>query len=342
MPKDNYKKFFCRYAFAKHVCKTVGFNPFTEGKGQRVRRCPRGNDCNGAHCEEHLRVQPFIKKFESLDFSTLDLGNYNKAIFTVINEAVGKVQDAELKGQLNDFKTMNFVERLQLWVKLCFWAGKQKKAGNRNVPRLSIDNAKMNIVEDHMWALERVTHMCPHHMEVKRKIVSKEKLTIYDTCTGGYNCKFGAHYPEQLINVNDLLTGVSDDKMSLEEYNHRVKEFDATIEDLQNRIQNMTKIINKTNEGSDSETCNGFTTRKTRKQKNLEDKITKFKKLVHFKAREKGHIPRTIHLTEKGLIPYCVYEEQERIAREKVEKKLEEKQDVSKKTRRKVVKKPKM
>lgn len=334
MSNSNYKTYFCKDAFAKHVVKIVGRNPFTEGKGAHVRRCPR-SDCYGAHYEEEMRIRPHIRKFESLDFSKLDLQKYNQAIFTVLNEAVGKVQDAELARKLMKFKSMNFVERLQLWVELYFWSAEQKKAGKKNYPRFSIENASRGIVEDYMWALERLTHMCPQHMEVKRKISTKDRLTIHDTCLGGYNCKFGAHYPEQLVNTSDLLTGVSDDPITLEKYQQSVDEFDKVISDLTSRIEDMKKTIENRN-------ADGFKTTKSRKQKNLEEKISKFKKLVHFKTREKKHIPRSIHLTEKGLIPCCVYEEKERIAKEAMEKKLEEKQDVSKKTRRKVVKKPKM
>lgn len=330
MSNSNYKTYFCRDAFAKHVVKMVGRNPFTEGKGMHVRRCPH-SDCFGAHYEEELRVRPHIRKFESLDFSKIDLQKYNQAIFTVLNEAVGKVPDAELSRKLIKFKNMNFVERLQLWVELYFWSSEQKKAGRKNYPRFSIENSSRGIVEDYMWALERLTHMCPQHMEVKRKINSKERLTIRDTCLGGYNCKFGAHYPEQLVNISDLLTGVSDDSITLEKYQHAINEYDRVINDLSSRIEDMKKTIEKRN-------SNG----KYRKQKNLEEKISKFKKLVHFKIREKKHIPRSVHLTEKGLIPCCVWEEQEKIAKKVIEKKLEEKQDVSKKTRRKVIKKPKM
>ena len=140
-------------------------------------------------------------------------GKYDDAICTILNNCVGKVSDAALATDLAHFREMNFVEKLQLWVKLFYYKSNLKKNCITLNIRLSIDNPSSGIVEDHMWALERVTHMCPHHVEIKRKFAANEKVTIRDTCLGSTNCKWGAHHEEQLINIADLLTGNSDAKI---------------------------------------------------------------------------------------------------------------------------------
>lgn len=330
MSNSNYKAYFCVDAYACMVKKSLGRSPFTESRGNHVRRCPKGDSCYGAHFEEEIKVKPFIRKFEGLDFSKIDLSKYDQAIFTVVNEARGKVQDAELKRKMYHLNTMNFVEKLQLWIELYYWSSKEKKNGNRSVPRFSIDNPKNDINEDYMWALERITHMCPKHMEVKRKIKNGEHLTIRDTCLGGYNCKFGAHYTEQLVNVQDLLTGVSDDPFTKEMYEKKRNEILSSISEMERKIKNMEKYISKPEDGWSG----GNKSQKTK------EKISKFKRIVFAKNRELKNLPRQVHLTEKGLIPMSVHLERISRIKEEKAKKMEVVNDVAKKTRRRVIKKP--
>lgn len=320
MSNPNYKAYFCVDAYACMVKKLLGRNPFTESKGNHVRRCPKGSKCYGAHFEEEMKIKPFIKKFETIDCSKIDLMKYDTAIFTVLNEARGKIQDAELKRKLINLNTMNFVERLQLWIELYYWSSKEKKNGNRNVPRFSIDNPKNDINEDYMWALERLTHMCPKHLKIKNKIKNREFLTIRDTCLGGYNCKYGAHYEEQMVNIQDLLTGVSNDPFTKEMYERKKSDIQSSIDDMERKIISMENKVNK--------------------NKKLEEKLAKFKKIVFAKKRELRTLPRQVHLTERGLIPMSVH--LERIAKVEEEKseKMKVVDNVSKKTRRRVVKKP--
>ena len=180
--QSNFKTYFCPDAYACMIVKECG-PVFTETPGHRVRRCPKAN-CRGAHSEEEMREKDFIRKFHKLDFTDFKLGPYYEAIYNVLNEAKGKVSDTKLAASLGKLNKLNFVEMLQLWVKVFMWTSAEKKKGSKRVPRMSIDNPAKGIIEDHMWALERETKMCPKNQEVISKITCNEKQTIRDTCLG--------------------------------------------------------------------------------------------------------------------------------------------------------------
>ena len=71
------------------------------------------------------------------------------------------------------------------------------------------------------------------------------------------------------------------------------------------------------------------------------EKSLSFQKLINQKKIEINKIPRKVHLTEKGIVPLCVYLNKKKEAKDKENAQLELTKDVSKKTRRKVIKKPK-
>lgn len=337
MPKDNKKTFLCRDAFSCHVCKVLGRNPFTESRGNHVRRC-RNVNCYGAHSEEEIQTKQHIRKFNSLDFSKINLGKYDEAIYTVLNNCVGKVSDAVLAKNLAKIKSMNFIERLQLYVKISYYKSALKKRGGSLNIKLSIENPADGIVEDHMWALERITHMCPHHMEIKRKFAAHEKVTIRDTCLGSTNCKWGAHHEEQLVNIADLMTGISDAKYNKEMYDRdhaiitqQISEISAKIESLENSISN---------ESNDWSKVNGRKSSNYQSKKSTSNYISKLKKIRHGKIISLKQLPRQIHLTERGLTPMCVYINKKQELKEKEEVKLGSVKNVSSKKKRAFVVKP--
>jgi hypothetical protein len=336
MPQYNQKTFLCKDQYACHVCNVLKRNPFTEIRGNYVRKC-RNVNCYGAHSEEEIRTKPHIKKFNSLDFSKFNLGKYDEAIYTVLNSCVGKISDAVLAKGLTKIKSMNFIERLQLYVKISYYKSALKKRGGSLNIRLNIDNPADGIVEDHIWALERITHMCPHHMEIKRKFAANEKVTIRDTCLGSTNCKWGVHHEEQLINIADLMTGISDAKYTKETYDRDYAIITQQISEISAKIESLEHFMRKNNES------NGWSSRKSsnyESKKSTSNYIFKLKKLRHVKIRSLKQLPRQIHLTERGLTPMCVYIKKKEELKEKEKIKLEGVKDVSRKKNRKFVVKP--
>ena len=160
-------------------------------------------------------------------------------------------------------------------------------------------------------------------LEFEKKI--GKGVTIRDTCLGGSNCKFGVHNIDELVNNSDLLTGVSDDTFTKEQYLQESNKIDLSIADLNSRIINMQSIINSN---------------KKKDNKILKNKISKFNKIIFFKKRQKRHIPRTKHLTEGGLVPFSHFFKEKQKAVKEQQSKLDAAKNVSKKSR-KIIKKPK-
>lgn len=314
------KTYFCIDGYAKHVCRLLNRNPFTETYGNRVRECPRKENCYNCHHESEIVIKPHYLEFDKLDKSTFKLGDYDEAVTTVLNNAKGKIQNDKLKEELFKISNYNFIQKIQLLIKLYFYIGSEKKKTDKSewnkFPDLNIENINNKLIENHIWAIERKTHYCPYHLEFKRKINNNETVTIRDTCLGSWNCKYGAHYPEQLINISDFLTGVSDDPVSkLQKQNH-IDFYRKKITDLESKIKRFIVNSRKSEEY----------------KKRLEFELLELKEL------QKRH-GRQCHLTEEGLIPYCIWEERLKIKKEEEMKKLIRNEDLTQKIRKKVVKK---
>ena len=315
------KTYFCIDGYAKHVCRLLNKNPFIETYGNRVRECPRKESCYGCHHESEIRIKPHYLAFDKLDKSQFNVGDYDEAITTVLNNAKGKIQNDSLKEELCKVSNYNFIQKIQLLIKLYFYIGAEKKKINKSewskFPDLNIENINNKLVENHIWALERKTHYCPYHLEFKRKINNAmNTVSIRDTCLGSWNCKYGAHYPEQLINISDFLTGISDDSVSKLQMTNHIEFYKKKITDLEGKIKRF--VVN------------------SRKSEDYKNRLEL--ELLELKEIKKRH-GRQNHLTEEGLIPYNIWEEKLKIKKEEVMKNLVKNDDLTQKIRKKVVKK---
>lgn len=344
MPYIEEKTYYCVDAYACHLRKEQLKQgkkcPFTVSKGNNVRRCPKGARCRGAHHPEEFKTKAFIKKFNSMDFTKLNLGKYNDAITSVLNNCIGKVSDAELSRKLVQLGKLNFVEKLQLWVKLYFYKGELKKRNIHLPIKLGIEFSGNGLVEDYMWALERCTHMCPKHTEVMKKIEDGSYLTIRDTCLGGDNCKFGCHSVSKLINVADLLTGKSDDKYTKTRYDSEYQKIQDKINEVQAKIESLSLEIKENPQPS-----NGWTTHRNKsrngRKPSKEERLQKMKRFVVNRKRAQKDIPRQVHLTEKGLVPLKVYLDKKAELKKMEDANLASAKNVSDKKRRVIRKKKK-
>jgi hypothetical protein len=309
------KTYFCIDGYATYVCKILGKNPFTETYGNRVRECPRKDNCYGCHHESEIKIKSHYMAFDRLDKSQFNIGEYDDALITVLLNSRGKIQNDNLKEELSNILNYNFIQRVQLLIKLYYYVSNEKKKVDKSewfkFPDLNIENINNKLIENHLWAFERKTHYCPFHLEFKRKINNNEKISIRDACLGSWNCKYGCHYPEQLINISDFLTGISDDKVSKELMEKHILTYQKKINDLEKKISRLNS--------------------------------NSYKKPIEFELQELKEIQkrhgRQIHLTEQGLIPYCIWQEKAKIKKEEEMKNLLKEDDLSQKVRKKVVKK---
>ena len=63
------------------------------------------------------------------------------------------------------------------------------------------------IEEDLMWALNKYTRTCSRHKRVLNNLRYKIKFSIKECCGGDINCKFGSHYDNENVCVEDLIHG---------------------------------------------------------------------------------------------------------------------------------------
>lgn len=288
------KNRFCMIAYKKAINSKLNqhgnrYQPFSKQIGPRCF-CRYGNSCFGAHSEQEFIVAPFILDFFSaVRKGKVNLGKIDKEINRILKEAssskmILNASNADISSMMIRRKTLNFVEKIQLYIKLVFWISGLKKnkvssskSSSRNyynnLPSLKITDPSVN--EDHIWALERMTHYCTDHKKMINNISKKIKILDEDICLGGKNCKYGVHNVYELLNVQDLLTGVSDDPISKEDYDLQVAEFNAKIKN-------------------------------TKENPNLSDE--KKNKTIYYFTTQIKKFPRTIHLTELGLVPFSDYQ----------------------------------
>ena len=327
---------FCVYGLDNHFKRILNFDPFIPDRISHSR-CKHGRNCHGAHSESNLKQSKFIREFFSdLKKNKINLGNINSEISRILKEGSIynkriRVSNAELSNMIVNRDNLNFVEKIQAYVKLCFWRSEQKKKGMNSLPNVRILNPKVK--EDSIWALERITHTCKIHDNIKLMISKGEKIPRRITCRGGINCKLGAHNNYSLLNISDLLTGKSDDPMSKEEYDRIYAEFESYIIECKEEIKSSNEVLEK---------LNSFEKKNPRTVKriyNINLKIDKMNRKIHYYNNEKKKINRQVHLTDYGIEPFCVHQEKLDQLKKDQEEKLEEvKQDVSSKAR-KIIKK---
>jgi hypothetical protein len=321
--KMDKKTYFCIDGYSQHVVRLLKRNPFNETYGNRVRECPRKETCFGCHHESEIKLKPHYVEFDKLDKSLFNIADYEEAVSKVLIDARTKINNIKLKEELCNINSYNFIEKIQLLIKLCYFVSAEKKKINKSdkselskFPDLNIENVNNKLVENHIWALERKTHYCPYHLEFKRKINNNEKVSIRETCLGSWNCKYGCHYPEQLINISDFLTGVSDDPVSKIQMQNHIDFYQKKITDLEGKIKRFVINSKKSEEY----------------KKRLEIELLELKEI------QKRH-GRQCHLTEQGLIPYNVWQEKLKLKKEEEMKNLIKEDDLTQKVRKKVVKK---
>ncbi len=217
--RDGEYNTWCRDTRALFIKRFLKRNPFTEFRGCRLRICPYGDDCRGAHHIKELNILPNIKEWSIINKSSFDFVKSFIIMKEVIKSNIIKLSIEE-KEIVVDIDTMDFFQVLNFWQSLAFKYGKIKKnlfssrryKGKKtrtlrdfkfkeDVPNFYFED------EDHMWALQRMVSMCPQQKYFIDKIEKREKVTIRDICCGDINCKFGVHHIDEMICIEDFLTG---------------------------------------------------------------------------------------------------------------------------------------
>lgn len=302
------KNLWCRDARAKYIINALGYSPFRQARGANIRECSYGESCRGAHHLDEIRLLQHINRWVRIDKKTYDFPGMFSHIKEVLVKDFVKVRDTDPNfKKLSNIDNINVIQHLQLWKELaCFYRKIAKELPRKrdwkstvppkthesgyvfsdDVPCFYLDDK----YDDNSWALERTTHYCHSHSEFKNKIANKEAVVIWDLCLGECNCKEGIHHQDEMLCIDNFLTGSCDCKSK--------EEFDTYKIGLQDEIETLEDKLNG-----------------TLKPKQIET----YRASLFRKKSELNNIQRKLHFTDCGMIPY----EQQKIAYDK--KILEEK-----------------
>lgn len=281
-----------------------------------VNPCRFGSKCFNAHDEKDIEKKPLISMWERIkDFSHFDLGAMMDNILTVMDSSRENVHNPKYRSGVVNVHSLSFIDLLAFWYDIsCHhrriakelpskwkWHDKSQPMPieeyhyQEDVPKFALTN------EDNVWALERVLHMCPTHS----KLCKTRQHNMKEVCGGSFNCKYGVHNLNDLVCVDNLLTGEC--KCASQE----------DIEMTQTQIREDIMKLNTMLESSVD--ADGFKIKMSRK---VVDGI-------RGEIREKNHElmsvkPRIRHLTEQGLIPLKVHLDKKKEIAMKVEAAVEE------------------
>lgn len=308
---------WCRDTYWQHISNVLGYNPFKETNGCRLRKCQyEPNLCRGAHCSQDIKTLKHISSYNRLDKTKYDWIQLYKGIVSSIQSDAPRVTLEEHKRKIADISTKNFIEIIQMWRDFACYYRKiskeipfKRSTGNPSVHssgfKYSDDVPGFYLngsLEDVAWAFERLTRYCNTHKSMEANISRKQQITVWDLCLAtGINCKEGVHYADEHICPNNFLTGICScpSKQANEE-----KEAELYLKKIELATQ-LTKLIeDETKNKVDNEwSSNG---KKKNKSKTPDLKIELRSKInaIDVEIAELTNSVRMIHYTELGMIPF--------------------------------------
>ena len=166
------------------------------------------------------------------------------------------------KDRIMNLDEYDFISVLHLWKDMAFiygiikknltlkskWKGKNKPIPTcgytfkRDIPNLSFDLPIEE--EDLMWALNKYSRSCSKHKRVLDNLKSSIKFSLNECCGGDINCKFGSHYDNESICIQDLISG---------DCNCKNKNYKNELDSLNNKLKDCddserSKIIERIKE----------------------------------------------------------------------------------------------
>ena len=284
--ENNIKSVWCRSYYGMELNK----------KGYKITEiypCKFGIKCNGAHTSDEIIEKSKIKKWKKTDKSNINILDFMERVINILEKNREMIQNPKYRAKIPNIHKMRIDELFMFWSEVFYyhhniskklqtkksWTDTKSKPPpiegynyKDDVPNFYIDN------ED-IWDLERMLHMCPKLLALDKSI----RVSVKDICVGDINCKEGVHDINDLICINNLITG-SCSCIPLEEY-------ETTKTKI---IDDITKISIQLNPSEDDD---GFIVSITKKRK---DELTE---LLAIKKKELINYKRMVHLTEKGLVP---------------------------------------
>lgn len=304
---------WCRDTYWQNVIDTYGFNPFKETNGCHLRKCQYdGSKCRGAHRECDIKPLSHIQAYNKINKAKFDWVKLYLAIIKSLSDESTRVLDTEHKRLLENIKSQDFIQAINLWRDLtCHYrklakeilpksesVGQRHSSGfmyNEDVPKFKLPSD----LEDVAWSFERLTRYCPVQQKFERSIQSQNKITVWDLCLAtGINCKEGVHKQSEMICKENFLTG-SCSCLTVQQLEEKEIKLQENVIEL---TKQLTDIINQESQTGDD----GWSkpVKKTKKpvcdpKVSIRQEINKIKKEI-----EQLQFSRLIHYTELGMAPF--------------------------------------
>jgi hypothetical protein len=285
---DNYKSVWCRSYCGMDLNK-LGY------KITEIYPCKFGETCRGAHNTNEIIEKLQIKKWKQADKSHIDILDLKEKVIDILEKNKEMVQNSKYRMKITNINKMRIDELFMFWCDIFYYHHRiskelpTKKAWTNpkskpmpiegynykdDVPSFYIDN-------DDLWSIERTMHLC----EKYKALDKTTKISVKNICIGDINCKEGVHNENDIICIDNLITG-SCSCVSLDYYNSNKKK--------------LIDEIDKINIQLNPEQTDGFVVNINKRKK--EDLST----LLILKKKELSELKRMVHLTDKGFIPLNV------------------------------------
>ena len=287
--ENNVKNIWCRSYYGMELNK----------KGYKVTDiypCKFGIKCHGAHTPDEIVEKYKITNWKKADKSNINILELMKRVINIIENNREMVQNPKYRLKILNIHKMRIDELFIFWYEIFYyhhnitkklptkksWTDSKSKPMpvegynyKDDVPSFYIDN-------EEIWAIERMMHLCPKFLALDKSV----RVSVKEICIGDINCKEGAHDMNDLICIDNLISG-SCSCISLQDH-----------EDIKTKIMDDINKINTILNPSIDE--DGFTASIAKKRK---DELTE---LLTIKKKEFLNYKRMVHLTEKGMIPLNV------------------------------------
>jgi hypothetical protein len=216
---SNQKKTLCIIDYQNKITSKYNKKDYKVFSGIRNTVCiyhKTDDGCRGAHDQNEITLSDNIKIFNKLDFSTVDLLKYYKTMKKIILDNKKSLESKHIK-LINSVDLSDFIKVLYLWHDLASYYGKYFKNFNdikdkiryktiRSIPNFKFEN------EDICWVLYRNLKPCHDHWDLVDCINKKKKFPVKKLCNGYINCKFGYHYTNNAICIDNLIKNKCDCK----------------------------------------------------------------------------------------------------------------------------------
>lgn len=289
---DNIKCIWCRSYYGMELNKQ-GY------KIAEIYPCKFGEKCKGAHSYGEIVEKHSIRKWKQSDKSSINILELKEKVIAILEKNKEMIQNTKYRAKIINLNTLRIDELFAFWYELFYyhhriskelptkkaWTNTKSKPAPIEGFNYKDDVPNFYIENDDLWAIERMMHLCPKFIELDKSV----RVSVKNICVGDINCKEGSHDINDLICIDNLITG-----------NCKCE----TLDIFNTRKQKLIDEINSLNINNPGDCDDDGFIMITKKKKEEHD--INIQRIINIKKKELNTFKRMVHLTEKGFIPLNV------------------------------------